>query len=74
MTSKKPHALELRHPIFRPIWRRYALIVVLACWTVVEINYGNLFWALLVGGIGIYAAYVFFWDFTLPDDDSSPEE
>ena len=29
---------------------------------------GNQIWALLVGSIGIYSIYVFFFDFILPKD------
>ena len=61
-------ALDLRHPIFLPVWRRVALIAVLGIWTVIEILFGNAFWALLMAGIGAYAIYVFFFDFELPDD------
>lgn len=62
-------ALDLRHPLFLPMWRRVALLGVLGVWTVIEFLYGNPFWALLTGGIGAYAIYVFFFDFTLPEED-----
>ena len=74
MTKRRPNALELRHPFFRPLWRRITLIAVLAGWTVVEATAGNAVWALLMAGIGIYSSYVFFIDFVLPDDEKSPSE
>ncbi|MDG1103348.1 MAG: hypothetical protein P8N75_08230 [Ascidiaceihabitans sp.] len=74
MTKRRPNALELRHPFFRPLWRRITLIAVLAGWTVVEATAGNPVWALLMAGIGIYSSYVFFIDFILPDDEKSSSE
>lgn len=62
-------ALDLRHPFFIPLWRRVVLVAVMAFWVVVELRVGHPMWALLVGGIGAYAAYVFFFDFNLPDND-----
>jgi len=64
----------LRHPFFRPLWRRITLIAVLAGWTVVEATAGNPVWALLMAGIGIYSSYVFFIDFILPDDEKASSE
>ena len=72
MTKRRPNALELRHPFFSPLWRRIVLIAVLAGWTVVEATAGNAVWALLMAGIGVYSAYVFFFDFVLPDDANAP--
>ncbi|MFT4618779.1 MAG: hypothetical protein ACI9KS_001399 [Sulfitobacter sp.] len=69
MSGRRNPALDLRHPFFLPKWRRVAVIAALAFWTWVEITQGNPFWAMLVGGIGIYAIYVFFFDFVLPDDE-----
>jgi hypothetical protein len=74
MTKRRPNALELRHPFFRPLWRRITLIAVLAGWTVVEATAGNPVWALLMAGIGIYSSYVFFIDFILPDDEKASSE
>ena len=74
MASDKPKQksryadLDLRVPFFRPMWRRVAVIIFLAIWLFIEISSGSEWWALLVGGIGAYAVYVFFFDFRLPDD------
>lgn len=70
VSKRRNVALDLRHPFFLPKWRRVAVIASLAIWTWVEMTQGNPFWALLVGGIGIYAIYVFFFDFVLPGDES----
>lgn len=67
MSEKRANVLELRHPFLLPMWRRVVFVAALAGWTVVEIVAGNPFWALLMGGIGVYAVYVLFFDFILPD-------
>jgi hypothetical protein len=61
--------LDLRVPFFDPVWRRVATVLVLAGWLVVELTSGNPYWAMLVGGIGAYCIYVFFFDFQLPEGD-----
>lgn len=64
MTEKgrrfRANALDLRHPFFNSLWRRIVLVCLLAVWAVIEILYGNPYWALLAGGLGAYVAYVFF--------------
>ncbi|ABV93019.1 hypothetical protein Dshi_1277 [Dinoroseobacter shibae DFL 12 = DSM 16493] len=65
---RRKAVLDLRVPFFRPVWRRVAMVLVLALWTGVEVSMGNPFWALLAGGIGVYAIYVFAFDFDPPDD------
>ena len=60
---KRHPALDLRVPFFRPMWRRVATVTAIAIWTIIEVLYGNSWWALLAGGIGVYAAYVLFFDY-----------
>ncbi len=67
--SGRHPALDLRVPFFQPMWRRLVTVALLAGWVVVELTYGNPWWALLAAGIGAYAAYVFFLDFRIADDD-----
>jgi hypothetical protein len=51
---------DIRHPFFRPVWRRVATVALALGWAVVEIAGGNVFWAILFGSIGLYAAWEFF--------------
>jgi hypothetical protein len=51
------------------MWRRVVTFAVLAIWTGLEVVAANPFWAMLAGGIGIYAGYVFFFAFDLHDDE-----
>lgn len=52
--------LDLRHPFFRPRWRRIAVVAVCLAWTVVEFIGGNPLWGTLFAAIGAYCAYEFF--------------
>ncbi len=70
MAGRRKTLLELRHPFFLPMWRRVLLVALLAGWVGLEIAMGNVIWALLAGGIGVYAGYVFFFAF---DQDNPPE-
>ena len=65
MGRSRLKSLELRHAFFVPIWRRVLLVVVLGFWTFVEGSAGNIAWACLMGGIGVYSVYVLFFDFIL---------
>ena len=60
---RRKKVLDLRIPFFRPVWRRIALVAALIVWTGVELAYGNVFWAVLVGCIGVYAAREFYIGF-----------
>lgn len=51
---------DLRHPFFRPLWRRVAVTAVCVVWAVVELMGGNVFWAILFGGLGGLCAWEFF--------------
>ena len=68
MNKARLKSLELRHPFFIQLWRRVLLVILLVFWSVIEGLMGNQIWALLVGSIGIYSIYVFFFDFILPKD------
>ncbi len=67
MTLRRKDFLDLRHPFFRPVWRRVAVVIVLALWTVAELIGANFYWAALAGGLLVYVLYVFFLDFSLPE-------
>ena len=53
------------------MWRRVATVGAIAVWTIIEVMYGNPWWALLAAGIGVYAAYVLFFDY---GNDGTPGE
>lgn len=70
MPRSRYSLIDLHHPFFRPVWRRWALVIVLAVWALLETLAANTFWAVLAGGLCAYAVYVFIFDFDLPDDDA----
>ncbi len=55
---------DLDHPFFLPLWRRVAVAALCLGWAGLELARGALFWAVLFGGLGLYAAHGFFlrWD------------
>ncbi|SLN39101.1 hypothetical protein [Roseisalinus antarcticus] len=69
--------IELRHPFFRPRWRRVAVTVVCLGWSVVEFSGDNTFWGMLFGAIGLLCLYEFFIvydeaNYTEPDKEDDP--
>ena len=56
--------LDLDHPVFLPLWRRVAVVALCLGWAGLDLARGALFWAVLFGGLGLYAANGFFlrWD------------
>jgi hypothetical protein len=61
---------DLQVPFFRPLWIRVAVVVVCLGWALFELASGAVFWAVIFGGMGGYAAYQFFvvWNPKEEDD------
>lgn len=51
---------DLRHPFFRPLWRRVLVTVLCLAWAAVEFAGGAAFWGTLFAGIGALCVYEFF--------------
>ncbi len=51
---------DVRHPFFRPLWRRIAVTAVCLGWALFELSGANVFWAILFGGIGGLCVWEFF--------------
>jgi hypothetical protein len=51
--------LDLNHPFFLPVWRRYATIAACAAWAMFEWTWGDPFWATLASGLAAYTFYSF---------------
>lgn len=64
------------HPWFRPVWRRALMVAICAAIALWDLVSGNYVWALIFGGLGGYAVYIFFiaWnkEGTDGDDKSGP--
>lgn len=67
MARKFSEAFEVRHPFFKPAWRR--VLAVLACflWSVFEISTGAYVWASVFIAAGAYLFWQFFVCFK-PED------
>ncbi|AZQ67801.1 DUF3329 domain-containing protein [Silicimonas algicola] len=61
------NAFEVRHPFFRPLWRRIVVTVLCAVWAGVEYQGGNATWAVLFAACAIYLGYRFFVSFDPAD-------
>jgi len=48
------------HPWFRPLWRRVLMVAICAALAGWDLYHGNFGWALIFGGLGAYAVYIFF--------------
>jgi hypothetical protein len=50
---------DLDNEFYRPLWIRLLITIGCVGWGLVELATGNLFWAALFGGIGLYSGYKF---------------
>lgn len=63
----KKSLFEVRHPFFRPFWRRAAVTGVCLGWAVFEWWNGAQAWALVFGTCGVYLFLQFFVHFDPKD-------
>jgi hypothetical protein len=66
--------IDLRHPFFVPLWRRVAFVVLLASWTLIESLIGHAFWAVVIGCLSIYSAYIFFFNFFFTENKNHQKD
>lgn len=63
---------EQKHPFYKPLWRRVAIVAAVALWLAFELYQASSgLWIALAGGMLIYAVYTFFitWPKDAPEDD-----
>lgn len=48
---------DVRHPFFRPFWRRAIFIGALGAWTIYELMNENWIWGIVFGGASAFLAY-----------------
>ncbi len=66
---------EQKHPFYRPLWRRVAIVVTVALWLLFELYQQNSgLWIAIAGGMLVYAVYTFLitWPKDQPGDDVTP--
>ena len=61
------NAFEVRHPIFRPLWRRVVATGFILGWACVELYNGANLWGMMFGAAGIYLFLQFFVKFDPAD-------
>lgn len=64
-------ALKIRHPFFRPRWRRVVTVVLPAAWAVFELSQGNVIWAAVFGAAALWCVYELFIAFD-PENFKDP--
>jgi hypothetical protein len=62
--------IDPNHPAYRPLWVRLLVVGVCLGWGILEAVTGTPFWAVIVGALGIYSAWVLLWTF----NPQPPEE
>ena len=59
--------LGLHNPVFRPLWRRVAIVGLCFGWSLLELYWNSPFWFILFFALATYLAYEFFLKFD-PED------
>ena len=62
------------HPFFRPLWRRVALVVFCAAWTLFEFLTDGGIWVMMAGGMTALGAYQFLYAYKLPPEATGDKE
>jgi hypothetical protein len=61
--------IEQTHPFYRPLWRRWLIVVLTTVWAALEwIVARDPFWGLLATALAGYAAWVLIYNFPAGDD------
>lgn len=49
----------LKHPTFKPVWVRVAVVAFCTLWAIFEFVWGNSAWGTAIGAIAVVCAYRF---------------
>lgn len=60
MAKGRNNLFEVRHPIFRPLWRRVLVTGLCLGWAAFELANGAILWAIFFGACGIHLFVQFF--------------
>lgn len=60
MAKRTSSFFEVRHPFFRPLWRRVLVAGLCLVWAIFEFSSGAFFWAILFGACFVYLSWQFF--------------
>ena len=54
MSKNRKSFWDMRSPLLQPLWLRVLIVVVCACWTVVELLQGSVFWTMIFGAAAVF--------------------
>ncbi|WP_181701387.1 DUF3329 domain-containing protein [Chthonobacter albigriseus] len=65
---------DISHPFYRPLWRRIAIVAVVALWLGYEVTFGgDPMWLVLATGMLAYSVWAFLLTYRPPADAPSAE-
>ncbi|MBW6423184.1 DUF3329 domain-containing protein [Rhizobium sp. XQZ8] len=66
--------IDPNHPFYDALWRRLLIPIVCLAWVCFELYAGEVMWAVIVGGVGIYATYKLFIEKRKPPVERPADE
>lgn len=66
--------IDPNHPFYNALWRRLLIPIVCLVWASFELYAGEAMWAVIVGGLGIYATYKLFMEKRKPPAEKPVDE
>ncbi|MET0748135.1 MAG: hypothetical protein ABWY49_08080 [Rhizobium sp.] len=61
--------IDPKHSFYRPLYVRVAIVAVCLGWAIVEATTGAPIWAIAVGAVGVYAAWMLLLNYTPPTQE-----
>lgn len=61
--------IDPKHRFYRPLYVRVAVVAVCLGWAIVEATTGEPIWAIAVGAVGVYAAWMLLLNYTPSRDE-----
>ena len=74
MDKRKTSLFDVRHPFFRPLWRRAVVTGFCLGWALFELSNDSMFWAILFGASGVHLFIQFFVKFEPADYEPAKEK
>jgi len=57
----------------KPLWRRVAIVAFCAAWAAFELYMGSPGWAAIAGGMALYGAWMYLYDWKDPEEPAAKE-
>jgi hypothetical protein len=65
--------IDPNHPFYRPLWRRVVIVGICLGWAAIEGLTSEPVWALMVGGLGIYAGWMLLLNYNPQVPEAAPD-